>query len=127
MARRTGGVFDPTAGALSGLWRVGHTDAGVPSAAEQEKAAGLIDYKKVQIRRHRVFLQVRGMQLDLGGIAKEYALHRAAEAAESAGLRTGLIDAGGDICTVGTKRDGRHGKLAFSIPEKKDVFWQPWI
>lgn len=119
MARRTGGVFDPTAGALSGLWRVGHTNAGVPSAAEQEKAAGLVDYKKVQIRRHRVFLQVRGMQLDLGGIAKEYALHRAAEAAESAGLRTGLIDAGGDICTVGTKRDGQAWKIGIQHPRKK--------
>lgn len=119
MAYRTKGVFDPTAGALTGLWHIGHADAGVPSEAEQKKAAALVNYKKVQIHGQRVFLQVRGMQLDLGGIAKEYALHRAAEAAASGGLRSGLIDAGGDICTIGAKRDGQAWEIGIQHPRRK--------
>ena len=66
----TGGIFDPTVGALTSLWNIGGENERIPSEEEIEKAKVLIDYKHIEIGERSVFLKEKGMSLDLGGIAK---------------------------------------------------------
>ena len=92
----------------------------IPSEEEIEKAKVLIDYRHIEIGERSVFLKEKGMSLDLGGIAKEYALHKAAALAERMGECSMMIDAGGDICVVGNKPTVLHGVLALQHPPTKE-------
>ena len=118
VAKFTKGVFDPTMGAVTSLWDIGCEDVRVPSETEQKKAFSLVDYHKLTVKGLSAFLQDRGMVLDVGGVAKEFALRHAADLAEGAG-ETMLINAGGDVATVGHKVDGSPWRVGIQHPRKR--------
>ena len=58
------------------------------------------------------------MQLDFGGIGKEYAVDRAAAICQQHGLQQGLVDLGGDIKIIGPHADGRPWSVGIRHPRK---------
>ena len=74
--KATGGRFDPTVGALRRVWDF--KAARVPSAAEVAALLPLVDARAVALRHGTVVLGRPGMELDLGGVGKEYAADRVA-------------------------------------------------
>lgn len=117
-ARFTEGFFDPAIGSLTGLWRIGQENEHIPSQREEEEAQRLVNYRKVRMRGNQVFLEEKGMALDLGGIAKEEALWASALLAESYGL-AGMIDAGGDMALTGRKEDGSAWRIGIQHPRRR--------
>ena len=118
MSEGTGGKFDVTFGALSGLWKFDHDQDNVlPDMHEVRRHLPLIDYRAVQIddTAGTVFLARKGMSLHLGGIGKGYAIDRAAAILRRLGLRHFMVQSGGDIYVAGTK-DGRPWRLAIQDP-----------
>ncbi|MDQ0204008.1 FAD:protein FMN transferase [Pectinatus haikarae] len=115
----TDGIFDITAGAVTGLW---HRESGkirIPAETEQINARSLVNYQWLDVSDSEVFLQKANMKLDLGGIAKEFALHAAAAKAEETGMGAAIIDAGGDICTVGAKPNNRAWRIGIQHPRRE--------
>ena len=81
MSEWTGGKFDVTFGALSGLWKFDHDqDNVIPDMREVRRRLPLIDYRAIQIddAAGTVFLARKGMSMHLGGIGKGYAVDRGA-------------------------------------------------
>ena len=106
--RITQGAFDVTVGPLVALWGFG-SDGGdehrVPAGAQIDEAlshTGSDDIELDQVER-TVTLGTDGMHIDLSGIAKGYAVDRAAAVLRDAGVTHGLVNAGGDIIAVGGK------------------------
>jgi thiamine biosynthesis lipoprotein len=60
------------------------------------------------------------MILDLGGIAKRYAIEKAQEKLRAKGIRSALINAGGDISVIGNKPDGTPWRIGVQHPRKPD-------
>lgn len=120
IAKFTNGVFDPTIGAVSSLWNIGDSNEYIPTEDEVKKAWSLVNYKNVVIEDDGVFLLNSGMSLDLGGIAKEYAIHKAAKFCEAKGLNGVLLDCGGDISTVGKKSDGSDWRIGIQHPRRRN-------
>ena len=60
------------------------------------------------------------MELDFGGLGKEYAADRAAEVCADLGMRHGLIDLGGDIRVVGPQPDGLPWRIGIRHPRDAD-------
>jgi len=105
----THGAFDITWAALWGLWDFRAEDPRVPSDEEIAERAGLVDYRRIELdpERHTVRLPEKGMALGLGGIAKGYALGRAAAVLRGwpdGGVESFLLVAGGQVLAVGGKR-----------------------
>jgi thiamine biosynthesis lipoprotein len=103
----TGGKFDVTFGALSGLWKFDHDqDNRVPERADIAKRIPLVNYRDLEIDdgRGTAFLKRAGMRAHLGGIGKGYAVDRAADILRRQGLHDFMIQAGGDLYVA-----GRHG------------------
>jgi thiamine biosynthesis lipoprotein ApbE len=75
-----------------------------------------IGLDKVSWRRPRLTFLVSGMELDLGGVAKEYAADRAATLCRSRGVPHGLVDLGGDIAVVGPHPDGSPWRIGVRDP-----------
>lgn len=101
--RRSGGAFDITVGPLVRLW--GFLDGGgpLPDSSEVEALLPLVGSERVELEAEgrRVCLPGSGMIIDLGGIAKGYAVDRAVGALQARGVRAGLINLGGNIGVVG--------------------------
>ena len=78
-------------------------------------------WDKVQFSERKVLLPLPGMELDFGGVVKEYAADAAAVVAQSAGIRHGLINLGGDIRIVGRQADGRPWPIGIVHPLRTDA------
>ena len=114
----TGGKFDVTFGALSGLWKFDHDqDDAIPDMREVRRRLPLIDYRAIEVddRAGTVFVARKGASIHLGGIGKGYAVDRAASLLRARGLRDVLIQSGGDIYAGGLK-DGKPWTLGIQDP-----------
>ncbi len=104
----TGGRFDVTFAALSGLWKFDQDqDNTVPDPAAVRERLPFIDYRAVQIdeRTGTVFLARKGMRINLGGIGKGYAVDRAVAILRRHQLHDFMIQAGGDMFVSGVRGD----------------------
>jgi thiamine biosynthesis lipoprotein len=114
------GKFDPTVGPLVRLWGIGTGRTAPPAPAEVAAARRLVDYRRVVVDQagSRLYLPQAGMALDLGGVAKGYAAQRAADLLRREGVRSALVDAGGNIVALGTRPDGRPWRVAVRHPRR---------
>jgi len=104
----TAGKFDVTFAALSGLWKFDQDiDGRVPNRSEIAPRLPLIDYRDLQIddRAGTASLARAGMQVNLGGIGKGFAIDRAVTILRGAGLTDFMIQAGGDMFVAGRRGD----------------------
>lgn len=112
VARRTDGAFDPTWAALWGLWDFRAAEPRVPETEEIVRRAALVDWTRVEIddAAGTVRLADPGMALGLGGIAKGWALDRAAEELRKRGFGSFLLTAGGQVMAGGLRHtvEGRR-------------------
>jgi len=93
------GAFDVTTGPLRDLWKHAQKTNTLPTDAQLAAARSKVGYQKLILdsENRSVRFAVDGMKLDLGGIAKGYAIDRAVRAAENSGAYAAMVDVGGDI------------------------------
>ena len=104
----TGGKFDVTFGALSGLWKFDQDQDGrVPVRADVLAKLPLIDYEKLIVdeKAGTAFLTQKGMRAHLGGIGKGFAVDRGVAILRERGLRDFMIQSGGDMYVSGSRGD----------------------
>ena len=117
-AELSGGAFDPTVEPLVALWDIGGKNPGVPAREEIDGVLPLINWRDIELDRKNktIFLKKPGMALDLGAIAKGYAADEAAAIIKKAGISQAMISIGGNILTVGGKKDGRLWRIGIQNP-----------
>ncbi len=101
------GLFDITSGVLRRLWTFDGSDR-LPSQAQIDALLPLIGFKRLSWRNPQLSLP-SGMQIDLGGIGKEYAVDRCVQIARELSDASVLINFGGDLAT--------------SRPRKAQQYW----
>jgi thiamine biosynthesis lipoprotein len=104
------GAFDATVGPFTKLWRRAHRKRELPAVDRLEKAATSVGYQLVQLDAEDRSVQLTrpGMRLDLGGIAKGYALDAALTEIRNAGVSRVLVNASGDM-VAGDPPPGARG------------------
>ena len=92
-------------------------EAKLPPMEELQAADRLTDIGKLQIDEaaSTVYLEEKGMSLDVGGVAKGYATELAAQALMAKGYDSVLISAGGNIRAIGPPKDGQRNKWSVGI------------
>jgi len=108
LARETDGAFDVTEGPVIRLWREARRTRRLPTPAALMEAADRTGYRNLAIHGNTATLLVRGMQLDLGGIAKGYAADEAMRVLNRGGLTQSLVAASGDL-VIGEAPPGEAG------------------
>ncbi|MHB8170645.1 MAG: FAD:protein FMN transferase [Thermincolia bacterium] len=116
------GAFDPTVGPLVDLWAIGTPQARIPPPEEINHVLKLVDFRQIILNEKTatIFLPKAGMELDLGAVAKGYAVGRAVDVLRQNGIATAKIDAGGDIMVMGTKPGGQPWRLGIKHPRGKE-------
>jgi thiamine biosynthesis lipoprotein len=106
----TEGAVNVALGPVLAIWH-GYREraAAVPSLAELRAAAVHVSARDILIDRENstVSLRYPDMRLDVGAVAKGYAVQKAIERVRETGLRSGIINAGGNVAVVGVPLDGR--------------------
>jgi thiamine biosynthesis lipoprotein len=111
------GMFDITSGLLRRAWNFqpkGQT--AVPDAASLETLLERVGWQKLDWHAPKLAFTIPGMELDFGGIVKEYAADRAATLLREQGVAHALVNLGGDICVTGPQVDERPWRIAISDP-----------
>jgi len=124
IARLSHGKFDITWAALRGLWDFNAADPRPPSRAEAAGRARLVRWQDVALDEATgtVMLRRAGMAIGLGGIAKGYALDRAAAILEARGLHDFVIYGGGQVLLRGQKGD-RPWRVGIQHPRRPGVYF----
>lgn len=104
-ADETGGLFDPTIEPVMEAWGFTDKQYRVPTEATLKDLLTRVDYRKVNLSGDKVSLP-KGMQLDLGGIAKGFTSARVMDVFTEAGVTSGIISLGGNVQALGKKPDG---------------------
>lgn len=115
-AAETNGAFDMTAGAAVDLWRAARREGKVPSAEAVARAAGLVDWRALEVKAGAARLPRAGMRLDPGGIAKGDAAERAVKAVKRAGIPCVLVALAGDVAAG----DAPPGEAAWRVDVRVD-------
>lgn len=110
VSRESGGAFDITWRGMGKLWDLRAEPFVLPSAAEVAAARLRVDFRKVRIEGDRVGLADADMAIGLGGIAKGYAVDRAAGVLSARGLESFSVKGGGDLLVR-----GRHGDRPWHV------------
>jgi FAD:protein FMN transferase len=111
--RQSGGLFDITSGVLRRVWDF---KRGVlPDPASLQNMLERIGWDRVRRGSGTIALDAE-MEIDFGGIGKEYAADRAAIAAGALGIRQGLVNLGGDLRVIGPHPDGRPWTVGITHP-----------
>lgn len=99
LAKVSHGAFDVTVGPEVNLWRYARRRGELPDPARLARARRAVGYEKMLLDpvRHTVWLQAPNMRLDLGGIAKGYAVAQAMVTLSRLGIQSALISGGGDM------------------------------
>lgn len=114
----TKGRFDITVGSIVKLWNIGTEYAAVPDPTILEQKRELINYNKLILDRQNLtaYLEDKGMQVDLGAIAKGYAADEVAKVLVENGVKHAIINLGGNVLTVGGNMQDKPWKIGIQDP-----------
>jgi thiamine biosynthesis lipoprotein len=116
--RLSQGRFDLTSGVLRQAWRFRAESPRLPDPHELDRVRALIDWPAVAWDEHSIRLPRVGMEIDFGGIGKEYAADRVATILQEHGIRHGLVNLGGDVRALGTQDDGSPWRVGIRHPRQ---------
>ncbi|MCF2948452.1 FAD:protein FMN transferase [Paraglaciecola aquimarina] len=108
------GLFDVTSGVLRQVWDFKSNK--LPPIDKLEAVVALVGWHKIKLQQDSFSLPHEGMELDLGGIVKEYAADLLASTLRLSGCEFGLVDMAGDIAVVGPHPDHSPWNIAISNP-----------
>jgi FAD:protein FMN transferase len=99
LARETDGAFDITCGPVVSLWRKARREKKLPDPLKIEEARRAVGHDKLELnpQKRTAHLKVPYMRLDLGAIAKSYAVDEALRVLRAHGIRSALVAGAGDM------------------------------
>jgi thiamine biosynthesis lipoprotein len=122
-SKLTDGAFDVTVGPLMDLFRQAKEKDIAPTPEQIAEAKSKVGFEKLKLdsKNGTVQFATEAMRLDLGGIAKGYAIDKAVEAARRGGALGAMVNIGGDIRCFGSPPEGRETWLIAVQDPNPDV------
>ncbi len=115
----TNGAFNIGIGALINLWDITGDEPSVPPQNEIKELLDHfnLDQLKLKEEENEARIEDPEMRIDLGGIAKGYAVDEAIRIIENRGIEHAIVDFGGDVYVLGNKPDGNEWRIGINNPE----------
>lgn len=119
--RLTDGLFDITIAALVVLWQHYGKSEQVPPQSLIEDTLSKVNYEDILIdeRSRKVRLRQEGQKIDLGGIAKGYAANQVIQCYRQRGIRSAMINLGGNVALLGKREDEESWKVGIQDPDQE--------
>jgi thiamine biosynthesis lipoprotein len=119
LSQETGGAFDISISPLLNLWREKAKQEILPTGEEIQMVRQKIGYQRILLDElnQEVYFTHPELEIDLGGIAKGYIVDKGIEVLKKMGIKSALINAGGDIYALGKKNLKRPWRVGIQYPE----------
>lgn len=114
------GLFDVTSGILRKAWAF--SGNALPQPSEIALLLSRIGWHRLEWNSPWLRFNEPGLELDLGGAVKEYAVDKVAQLCWEAGIRSGLVNLGGDIKVIGPQPDGTGWRIGIRHPRRPGEF-----
>lgn len=129
ISKLTNGAFDISYASMDKVWKFDGSMTTMPSKEAIKKSIIKVGYKNIILDKVNctVFLNLKGMKIGFGAIGKGYAADKAKALLKSKGVKSGIINASGDLNAWGKQPNGKDWLVAIVNPLNKDnVFsWLP--
>jgi len=112
----SGGALDITIGPVADLWDFDDNKGQIPPDDLLRAAVKKVGFAGIEIRDGAVRLARPGMELQLGAVAKGYAVDRAMALLRQMGIEHALINAGGDLAAIGFRGDRIPWRIGLQHP-----------
>lgn len=119
----TQGAFDITYGSIDkSLWNFDTHMTALPDHITAKRLVRLINYRNVLLNEadSTVFLKAKGMRIGFGGIGKGYAAECGRRLLREQGVKSGIVNAAGDLTTWGTQPNGKPWTIGIADPNAKN-------
>lgn len=116
VSERTEGLFDISIYPLVRAWGFTTEQYRVPEEKEISRILKHVDYRKIRLGDDRTVALEKGMQIDLGGIAKGYLSQELTELFQRKNAQAAVVSLGGNVQTFGTKPDGSLFRVGITDP-----------
>lgn len=122
----TQGAFDISYGSLDKrFWNFDTKMTALPDIETAKKTVALINYENIILNKQEntVFLKNKGMRIGFGGIGKGYAAEIAKKTLLKEGVKSGIVNASGDLSAWGTQENGEPWTIGIANPNhRNDIF-----
>lgn len=125
ISKLTDGAFDITYASMDRIWKFDGSMKSFPSKEKVKKSVAKVGFQNIVLneKESSVFLKLKGMKIGFGAIGKGYAADKAKELLINRGVKSGIINASGDMNTWGKQPDGTDWQVAITNPlNKKNAF-----
>jgi len=116
------GMFDISSGIFRKIWNFKDQQS-IPSEAEINQVLAHVGYKRINFDQHKVSLE-QGMQIDFGGIGKEYAADSCAALADENLGHSILVNLGGDVVAKGPRINGKPWDVGIETKDGAGKVWK---
>ncbi|MCC6290369.1 MAG: FAD:protein FMN transferase [Chitinophagaceae bacterium] len=119
----TQGAFDISYGSIDKkLWNFDTTMTQLPDKRNAKRMVRLINYRNILLdeKEETVMLKEKGMRIGFGGIGKGYAAEMAKKLMKAAGVKSGIVNASGDLTCWGAQPDGSAWTIGIVNPNLRD-------
>ncbi len=115
-SRLSDGAFDITIEPLSSLWNFTSGEAIIPEDSEIQNAAAKVDYRNLVLEGNTLTFLSPDTTIDLGSIAKGFIADRLKEYLVSQGVKSAIINLGGNVLCIGEQPDGSPFRIGLQAP-----------
>jgi FAD:protein FMN transferase len=116
-SKTSSGLFDISSGPLIDLWAIDPPNGYLPTKLELEKVLPLISYERIKLYDdNMIMLADEGMIANLGAIAKGAITDKVKDYLTSEGIKSAIINSGGNVLLIGEKPDGRPFSIGIQDP-----------
>lgn len=118
----TDGAFDISYASMDKVWKFNNSMQTMPTPTQINASIRNVGWQNIVLNatNHTVFLKKKGMKIGFGAIGKGYAADKAKEILIAAGVKSGIINASGDMTIWGKQPDGSPWKVAVTNPLNKN-------
>jgi thiamine biosynthesis lipoprotein len=114
----TKGAFDITVDPVLTLWSEGlWKESEEIQQQKLDEALKLVDSGMIEVEDNNISFKKEGMSVTLGGVAKGYIVDKVLEYLEANGVKNAMVNAGGDIATLGKKANGEKWIISLENPD----------
>jgi len=123
LAERSDGAFDVTVGPVVNLWRKARRDKKMPDPDRLAEARQAVGYKNLRLdsKDHTAELLVPNMRLDLGSIAKGFAVDEGLKMLRQRGITSALVAGAGDLAVSEPPPDKKSWRIEIAPLDAQDA------
>lgn len=116
------GYFDISFASIDKVWKFDGSDVVVPSEDNLKASVAKINFQNIVLDadNQTVFLKDKGMKIGFGAIGKGYAANKAKAVMKALNANDGVVNAGGDLVSWGTRPDGSPWTIGIADPQNKE-------